>query len=230
MFNLSKFFGNKGDLGNREVKIIVGLGNPGIDYEKTRHNAGFMILDALSGPLGASFETKKNLYGLVLKTKLEGRDLVLLKPTTFMNESGRSVSAALKWFKASSESLLVIHDDVSLPLGRLRFQHGGGAGGQHGVESIQAHLQYESVKGKEPSIDRLKFGVGPDPGGSLRAKYVLSRFPQEQTKLLEKMITLSCEAIDVWLKQGIKEAMSRYNGLDLNAELEEIKNMFPNQD
>lgn len=193
------------------MKVIVGLGNPGSEYEDTRHNVGFCILDRLCTIFGGNFQNDKNFRAFANKITINDQTVLLLKPNTYMNRSGLAVAAALRWFKIKPSDLLVIHDDTSLPLGRLRFQKAGSAGGQHGVESI-----IESLGGVE-NFNRLKVGIGPDPGGDLRANYVLSKFPQGDQSKLEQIFFLSTEAVKVWLAEDIEMVMNKFNGLDLSS-------------
>lgn len=191
------------------LKVIVGLGNPGSRYSATRHNAGYRVLDLFGTETGASFENKDRLFCQLGKTIFAGRPVILVKPTTYMNLSGRAFVAVKQWFKVDDRDFLVIHDDVSLPLGRLRFQKGGGAGGQHGIESII------ECTGGGRGFDRLKFGVGPDPGGDRRADYVLSCVPQSDLELLAKSEKLAVDGVKAWLKTGMAATMNRFNGIDL---------------
>ena len=191
------------------VKLIVGLGNIDREYDGTRHNAGFAVVDQLGGNNDVQFKLVKDFSALLGKTAICGNGVLLAKPTTYMNNSGRAVLAILNYFKIDLCDLLVIHDDVSMPLGRLRLQQGGGAGGQHGVESILECF------GGNKNFSRLKVGVGPDPGGARRASYVLARFPLAEAELVNKVVALSVEAAIIWLDRGIKEAMNIYNGINL---------------
>jgi PTH1 family peptidyl-tRNA hydrolase len=191
------------------VKIIVGLGNPGPRYEMTRHNVGFRVVHALGTSYGGEFKTEKKFQAEICKVPIEGQDVVLVKPLTMMNLSGHAFIAVKNWYKVPLESFLVVHDDVSIALGRLRLQRQGGAGGQHGVESIIEQL------GGEKGFDRLKFGVGPDPGGALRADYVLGTFPVAQEDLLENSLDIAGRAVKIWLKEGIQGAMNAFNGINL---------------
>ena len=209
------------------MKLVVGLGNPGIQYAQTRHNAGYKVIDALclwqkqvtgnavssarerATKNGAKLKVDTKLKADWLKTNLNGPDVILAKPTTYMNGSGESVSLIIRWFKLSIDDLLVVHDNVSLPFGRLRLQRGGGAGGQHGVESIIAELSGQK------SFDRLKIGVGPDPGGDRRAQYVLSAPALEDQDLFEKVIGIAAEAAVSWLVRGAQPTMNVFNGLVL---------------
>lgn len=208
------------------MKLIVGLGNPGPQYHSTRHNAGYQVVDSLIDRLGttsgARFSSKRDLYCDLAKVQLAGCDVLLAKPTTYMNLSGDSVASILNWYKVSRQDLLVIHDDVSLPLGRIRLQKNGGAGGQHGVESI-----IECFGGAK-EFDRLKFGVGPDPGGSVRAGYVLSRIAEGDRELLARSISLAGDAVIVWLRDGIQQAMNQFNGVRLDLPPETPADQAPN--
>jgi PTH1 family peptidyl-tRNA hydrolase len=197
------------------TKLIVGLGNIGNEYVGTRHNAGFSVVDELaSGRSGtnsgaAEFKLVKEFHAHVGKLNIGGSNAILAKPTTYMNLSGRAVNAILNYFKIELQDLIVVHDDVSIPLGKVRLQKAGGAGGQHGVESI-----IESLGGRK-EFSRLKFGVGPDPGGARRAQYVLSRIPVDDQELYQKVVQLSAEAISFWSSRGILESMNKYNSINL---------------
>ena len=191
------------------MKLIVGLGNPGHEYELTRHNAGFQVLDSLSTISGGEWKLAKNLQAAIIKGRIKNDDVVLAKPYTYMNESGRAAVAVLQWFKIKPVDMIVVHDDVSINLGRLRIQSGGGAGGQHGVESIIAML------GGDKNFVRLKFGVGPDPGGSVRGAYVLNRFPEADRECHEKCVQAARDAVSALLSGDATKVMNSYNGLDL---------------
>lgn len=204
------------------TKLIVGLGNIGSEYDGTRHNAGFSVVEALARhnagfsvidqvgiKNGADFKLVKDFSAYVSKLNIGGRSAILAKPTTYMNLSGRAVNAILHYFKIELEDVIVVHDDVSIPLGRLRLQKGGGAGGQHGVESI-----IESLGGSK-DFNRLKLGVGPDPGGARRAQYVLSRIPLAEQELYQKMIAKAAEAVVCWMDKGIQSTMNTFNAINL---------------
>lgn len=192
------------------MKLLVGLGNPGLTYEWTRHNAGFKVLEEFEKLHALNFSFKANFKAEMAEFILSpGEKVLLARPQTFMNDSGISVRNILQWYKLKTQNMLVVHDDVSLPLGKLRFQSGGGAGGQHGVESIIHELS------DNKDFHRLKIGVGPDPGGSRRASFVLSKFSQEDRLIYEKVLALALEAVQCWLKNGSPETMNKYNGLDL---------------
>lgn len=197
------------------LKVVIGLGNPESRYERTRHNAGFRLADALAIKYGATLARKQELFCELSKIKVLGQDLLIVKPLTYMNLSGKAAAAICRWYKVDRKDILVAHDDVSLPLGQIRLQKGGGAGGQHGIESI-----IECFAGSK-EFERLKIGVGPDPGGAMRANYVLANFPEDEEILIRQVIDLSLQAIDVWLSAGISAAMNRFNGLNLASIAEE---------
>ena len=159
------------------VKLIVGLGNPGSDYDGTRHNIGFEVLDLIAKKYGLVFEKNKKFKSLVAK----GTGFMLLKPLTFMNHSGTAVSKLAGFYKIPHENILVIHDDVSIEFGKIRESFNRGAGGQHGVEDIISKL------GGSKNFHRLRIGVGPDPGGDKRADYVLSKFSEEEIEGLSEI-------------------------------------------
>ncbi len=191
------------------MKVVAGLGNPGLEYYFTRHNAGFRVLEMIGAAAGAHFVNKRGLFSDITKVSLEGQDALLVKPMTYMNRSGQAVLAVLQWYKIPAEQLLVVHDDVALPLGKLRFQKAGGAGGQHGMESI-----IETFGGNK-NFDRLKIGVGPDPGGDVRAEFLLKPVRPDERELFDKCLTLAAEGVSYWIRSGMLEAMNKYNGVDL---------------
>jgi PTH1 family peptidyl-tRNA hydrolase len=199
------------------MKVIVGLGNPGSEFELTRHNAGFQVMRRLSTITGGDWKIVKNLQAAVVKGKIGSHDVVLVMPQTFMNLSGHAAVAVLQWFKVTPKDMLVIHDDVSINLGRLKFQQAGSAGGQHGIESIIKQL------GGLKDFDRLKFGVGPDPGGASRANYVLGKVSQADWWLYEKCINAAADAVCTYLDQGMLEAMNSINGTNFGMTVAEEK-------
>lgn len=191
------------------MKLVVGLGNPELRYMLTRHNAGFWVVDRIATKYGASYQRHKDLQSDIAKVQAESGPLLVAKPQTYMNLSGRAVQSILHWYKMETEDLIVVHDDVALPLGKIRIQSGGGAGGQHGIENTIQML------GGAKNFDRIKIGVGPDPGGDRRADYVLSPIADEDNELKEKVLQMAVEAISLWLQEGPKSAANRFNGMDL---------------
>jgi len=190
------------------VKLIVGLGNPGPQYQWTRHNAGFMVLDRLSRALDVAV-TKKSFSGLCGEGSWHGERLLLLKPQTFMNLSGRSVAEALRFHKLSPADLTVIHDDLDIPFGRVRLKVGGGHGGHNGLRS----LTHELGGG---DFVRVRVGIGRPLHGDV-VNYVLSNFtPQEMTGLGE-LLDGTLELIEALVRFGVAKGMSLYNNRDFLA-------------
>lgn len=196
--------------GRREVSrgsieyIIVGLGNPGVKYENTRHNAGFMAIDALAGAYNASMK-KVRFKGVTGECRLEGKRALLLKPGTFMNLSGQSVTEAMRFYKVPPEKTLILFDDISLPPGRIRIRRKGSDGGHNGMKNII----YLSGSDQFP---RIKIGIGakPNPNYEL-ADWVLSRFTAAEEKEIAAAVKQTTEAAALICSGGIDEAMSRFN-------------------
>ena len=184
-------------------KLVVGLGNPGSKYEGTRHNIGFEAVDRLAaGGSGSKFSRKFD--GLVAEVEIDFRRVLLLKPETFMNLSGRSVVPALRFYKLEPADLLVLCDDLNLPLGKLRLRGGGSDGGQKGLRDISAHLGTDNYA-------RLRVGIG-DRGPIDAADYVLGRFKPAERPVIEDSLILAAQAVAVWTARGIEAAMNRFNG------------------
>jgi len=191
------------------VRIIVGLGNPGPKYTNTRHNAGFLVVDELARRLGVSMRSERQaeLGRLGAALAPGGNELMLVKPLTFMNLSGKAVQAALTRARARPEGLLVIHDDIDLPLGRLRFKQGGGAGGQRGVASIIGAIGADFL--------RLKVGVGRPPAQWSTENWVLSKFQAHEETLLADVVHAAADAVELYLNKDLETAMNQVNGVDL---------------
>lgn len=184
--------------------MIVGLGNPGGKYDKTRHNIGFMMLDALAEKLGASVRTAKH-HALIGECELGGRRVVLMKPQTYMNSSGEAVGECARFYKIAPENVLVLCDEISFAPGRLRIRRRGSAGGHNGLKSIIAHLSSEE-------FPRIKLGVGnkPTPDYDL-ADWVLSRFSKADLDVIEEMTPRVLSAIEEIVGGDIDGAMMRYS-------------------
>ena len=185
--------------------LIVGLGNPDANYEKTRHNAGFRAVDLLAQKLGVKIDRAK-YRGRFVQTSFQGQKLILLKPMTFMNRSGLSVMDAAHYYKLPPERILVLFDDISLNVGRLRIRKDGSAGGHNGLKSIIGCLNSQS-------FPRVKIGVGakPHPDYEL-ADWVLSDFTKEEEKLLGPALTDAADAALLLIKDGVETAAAKYNG------------------
>jgi peptidyl-tRNA hydrolase, PTH1 family len=182
--------------------LVAGLGNPGREYAATRHNAGFMVVDELARKLGGSWRAK--FSGDLAEVRLDELRLALLKPQTFMNESGRSVGAAVRFFKVEPESLLVVHDEVDLEPGRLQVRLGGGLAGHNGLRSVAQHVG-------TPDFARLRIGVGRPERGDPRpvADFVLSEFPPELD--VESLVARAADAVETVASEGLEEAQNRFN-------------------
>jgi len=190
------------------VRLVVGLGNPGPRYSGTRHNAGFFVVDELARRHGGSFRQEREAASAKLAPGTLGSGASqLLKPLTFMNLSGRAVQAAMTRGGARPEELLVVHDDIDLPLGRLRIRFGGSGGGQRGVADITRAIG--------PGFWRLKVGVGRPPEGWATESWVLSRFAEVEKALLERVVASAADAVELVIRGGAERAMNEVNGLDL---------------
>ena len=186
------------------MKLIVGLGNPGKEYERTRHNAGFMVVTRLAKRLGlAAANAKMKFHAATLEGTLAGDKALLMLPQTFMNRSGLSVGEAAAFYKVAVEDVLVVVDDVALPAGRLRLRAEGSAGGHNGLTDIERALGTKAYP-------RLRIGVDA-PGRVPQRDYVLQRFSPEQVLKLEPLLDIACDAVEMWAGQGIAKAMSTYN-------------------
>lgn len=185
------------------LKLVVGLGNPGTRYQGTRHNVGFDVIDRLAaGGTRPSFSRKFD--GLVAETEIDFRRVLLLEPETFMNLSGRSVAQVTRFYKLEPADLLVVCDDLSLPLGKLRLRPGGSDGGQKGLRDIIANLGTDR-------FSRLRIGIG-ERGEADAADFVLSRFRSAERPIMDDALILATQAVAVWVTQGIEAAMNAFNG------------------
>ncbi len=187
------------------MKLIVGLGNPGRQYERTRHNVGFRVLDALVARHAPGAVAKGRFNAATYEARVADERCVLIKPGTFMNRSGQSVSQALSFYKLDPASdLLVIVDDTALPTGQIRCRQSGGTGGHNGLADIQRALGTSDYA-------RVRVGIDAKPAVMDLADYVLGRFTPEQETMLGSAIDRGVEAAEVFVKAGIKEAMNRFN-------------------
>lgn len=185
----------------KPVLLIVGLGNPGREYEKTRHNAGFMLVDLLASEFGIKFDKKgKGVWG---KGRISGQDVLLLKPQTFMNLSGEAVAEARAFYKVPEGSVIVAYDDCDLPTGKIRIRKDGGSGGHRGVNSIIAALGTKE-------FPRIRLGVGRPALGDI-VGYVLSPFTKDEQSAVDEMLSRGKEAVELLMTSGIDQAMNRFN-------------------
>ena len=184
--------------------IIAGLGNPTLQYESTRHNAGFDVIDTLAGKYNISVDGRKN-RALIGKGIIEGKKVILAKPQTYMNLSGESLGGLVDYYKVDEESeFLVVYDDISLDVGQLRIRKKGSAGGHNGMKNIISHLGTEV-------FPRIKVGVGEKPKKYDLADYVLSRFSKEERAIMEEGYQKAVEAVEMILRGEMDEAMNKFN-------------------
>ena len=203
-------------------QLIVGLGNPEPKYDRTRHNIGFNAVDALAQSWQVSLSENRKFQGIFGEgNRPRGQKIRLLKPLTYMNLSGQSIRAATDWYKIPPESVLVVYDDMDLPIGKIRMRLAGSAGGHNGMKSAISHLGTDK-------FPRLRIGIGkPQTEASKNDKdtisFVLGKFSSDETQLLEKVLKLVREAVELSLHQGVEKSMSLYNSRTIAATNTETK-------
>lgn len=188
------------------MKLIAGLGNPGREYERHRHNVGFMVVEALARRARADF-TQEKFEARIATGTVGGEKVLFVLPQTFMNLSGKSVAGAAKFYKVPTSDVLVIHDELDLPFGRLQLKAGGGTGGHNGLKSIVGLLGDES-------FPRLRFGIGKPEGPNAKERvhgHVLSNFSTEEQPQLPALLDRACDMAEVWTREGLAAAMNRFN-------------------
>lgn len=183
--------------------LIVGLGNIGAEYAETRHNIGFRVVDALAAELGGTFQDRR--YGFVCETRVKNQQLLLLKPSTYMNLSGNAVRYWLRQAHIELDHLLVVVDDLALPFGTLRMKPGGSDGGHNGLHHIAQMLGTEAYA-------RLRFGIGGDFPRGGQVDYVLGTFPTAELEQMPERIECACQMIRAYALSGLQFAMNHYNG------------------
>jgi PTH1 family peptidyl-tRNA hydrolase len=188
-----------------EPFLIVGLGNPGAEYAKTRHNAGFMLVERLAARWQGVWSNEHRFSARVSKVERGGRKVLLCEPQTFMNLSGESIGAVVTFYHLSLKQLLVVVDDADLPLGEIRLRPGGGAGGHHGLESISQHLG-------SLEFARLRLGIGRRNGAREITGHVLGRFDAAESAVLDQVLERAVGQLECWLDAGLQKAMSQFNG------------------
>ena len=188
------------------MKLIVGLGNPGREYDRTRHNAGFMAVDVLASRHAGGAAVQGRFQGMPLECPMPGSGkALLLKPTTYMNLSGRSVGEALRFYKLEPETdLLVLTDDVALPAGSIRIRPSGGHGGHNGLRDITQMLGTDAYP-------RLRIGIGPKPGFIVQSDFVLGRFTDDETEALAPALDRAAGAVEAFCAEGLEAAMNTFN-------------------
>lgn len=180
------------------------MGNPGSRYEATRHNVGFWVVDALARELGGT-NWRRWMNSEVAKASLDGHQVLLVKPQTFMNLSGDAVQPLARYYRLGPEDLLVVYDDLDLPDGVLRIRAEGGAGGHRGMQSLITSLG-------TPSFARIRMGIGRPPKHMTAAEYVLQSLTKAQRESMEPFVDTAAEAVGTWVREGVVSAMNKYNG------------------
>lgn len=197
-------------------QLIVGLGNPGEKYTKTRHNAGFLVVQKLARSWRAEWGAAKRFHSRLARVERNGLRVLLCQPQTFMNASGHAVSALVSFYRVPLLQLVVVVDDADLPLGEIRLRQRGSSGGHHGLESIEQHLASREFA-------RLRIGIGRKDGAREITDYVLGRFTKAEATLMEKVLTTAADQMECWLEAGIQKAMNQFNGVVADASNEELK-------
>lgn len=188
-------------------QLIVGLGNPGAKYDRTRHNIGFDVIDQLARDWQISLSDQKKFHGSMGEGFVAGHKIRLLKPTTYMNNSGQAIRAAIDWYKLPPESVLVVYDDMDLPVGKLRLRLSGSAGGHNGMKSAIAHLGTQT-------FPRLRIGIGSAKSANAdkdTISHVLGKFAPDEAAIVSEVVKLAVAAVESSLKQGVEQAMNLYN-------------------
>lgn len=203
LFDLFKIFKTEKTENNDMNNLIVGLGNIGDEYDGTRHNMGFRILDALAGASNISFEDKR--YGFIAETRLKNQNIILLKPSTYMNSSGNAVRYWMDKKNIEVGRLLVISDDLALPFGTIRMKPGGSEGGHNGLRSITQCIGTNQYA-------RLRFGIGSDFAQGGQVNFVLGGFSPEELAKMDERVEIATKAIQAFVLSGVQFAMNQYNG------------------
>jgi peptidyl-tRNA hydrolase, PTH1 family len=191
-------------------QLIVGLGNPGAKYERTRHNVGFDLVDRLAQRWQVSMTDQKKFQGIAGEGWAGRQKIRLLKPQTFMNLSGQSVRALLDWYKLNPTEVLVLYDDLDLPLGKMRMRLSGSAGGHNGMKSLIGHLGTSE-------FPRLRIGIGKSNDETI--SHVLGKFMPAEATVVSEVLDLAADAVEWSLREGVEKAMSKYNGRSVVSEV-----------
>jgi PTH1 family peptidyl-tRNA hydrolase len=187
------------------MHLIVGLGNPGAEYAKTRHNAGFLLVEKLASQWKAGWNNERKFVAKMAKATHGGKKILLCEPQTFMNLSGEAVAAVVQFYQVPLANVMVVVDDADLPLGEIRLRPGGGSGGHHGLDSVAQHLSSKEYA-------RLRVGIGRKNEARQITGHVLGKFSAEENALLEKVLERAANQIECWLNAGLQKAMSQFNG------------------
>ena len=189
-----------------ELFLVVGLGNPGVEYAGTRHNAGFLLAERLAERWRCDWRMERKFVARLARSERNGKKVILCQPQTFMNASGEAVGAVSRFYRLTADRVLIMVDDADLPLGQIRMRPEGSAGGHHGLESVEQQLGSRKYA-------RLRAGIGRRAGdGRQITNFVLGRFEPDERELLDKVLDRATEQVECWLSAGIAEAMNRFNG------------------
>jgi len=188
------------------MHLIVGLGNPGADYAKTRHNAGFLLVEKLAAQWKSGWTNERKFVARIAKADCAGQKILLAEPQTFMNLSGEAVGALVQFYQLPLANILVVVDDADLPLGEIRLRPGGGTGGHHGLESVTQHLGAKEFA-------RLRIGIGRKNEVRQITGHVLGKFSAAENALLEKVLERAAGQMECWLNAGLQKAMNQFNGV-----------------
>jgi len=188
------------------VHLIVGLGNPGAEYAKTRHNAGFALVEKLAERWRADWANERKFNARIARAKHQGARVLLCQPQTFMNLSGEAIGAVVNFYQLPLAGLLVVVDDADLPLGEIRLRAGGGTGGHHGLESVGQHLGTKDFA-------RLRLGIGRADGLREITGHVLGRFVRGEAALMKTVLDRAADQVECWLAAGVEKAMNQFNGV-----------------
>jgi PTH1 family peptidyl-tRNA hydrolase len=188
------------------LHLIVGLGNPGADYARTRHNAGFLVAEQLAQRWRADWNYEKKFKARVARGEHGSNRVLLCEPQTYMNASGEAVGAVAGFYNIPLNRTIIVVDDADLPLGEIRLRPGGSSGGHHGLESVEQHLGTRGYA-------RLRIGIGRQAGAREITGHVLSRFSSTEAELIDRVLTVASDQVETWLDAGIQKAMSQYNGV-----------------
>ncbi|MEO0458509.1 MAG: aminoacyl-tRNA hydrolase [Cyanobacteria bacterium P01_A01_bin.114] len=195
-------------------QLLVGLGNPGSKYDRTRHNVGFEIIDTFAKGWQIPISAHKRFQGSAGEGRTaKGERLILLKPMTYMNNSGRAVRAVVDWYKLSPTSVLVIYDDMDLPVGKLRLRQSGSAGGHNGMKSIISHLGTQDFPRLRVGIGSANKSQGDRDGGVV--SHVLGKFAPQDRKVMDAVVLTAVDALDFSLRKGVEASMNLYNGREI---------------
>jgi len=184
--------------------LIVGLGNPGAEYARTRHNAGFLVVERLAERWQASWNYEKKFNARLARAQFKGRRLLLCQPQTYMNSSGQTVGALMTFYQLPLTRLLIVVDDADLPLGGIRLRPGGSSGGHHGLESIEQRLGTRDYA-------RLRIGIGRQEAARQITGHVLGKFNSTEAQSVDTVLNAASEQVETWLEAGIQQAMSQFN-------------------